>query len=204
VTDDGPPGKPAAKEYLPFDGLGAIAFSRDGRRLAITVENNNIWRAIIDGKQGPTYQGTGPVLFSADSRRYAYMAARDDRQFMVIDGAEGPQFTTIGNYTFTPDGHHLIYAVVRGEDALLFVDDHRFAPASLFGISSDSRHIAHALPKADKRWALALDGEAVGAPADNYDGFPPGSDILFDGPTTVRTVVAREANLIRVEMNLAK
>lgn len=206
LLDDAPAGAPKPREFLPFDGMGDLAFSPDSRRLCTVVKQNGKWRAVVDGKEGPPYDGLGMLIFSPDSKRLAYVAGKADRQYLVVDGKESAPFIGIGTYQFSPDSAHVLYAAlagVGGEERILVRDDAPFAPAGLFAFSPDSRHIAHAIPRPGGRWSLALDRTPIASPHGDYDGFPSNSDLVFDGPRTVRTIVGRSGELLRVEMHLA-
>lgn len=206
VVDTGPKGQQAAKEYLPYDGLGDLAFSPDGRRLGITTQTANRWRAVIDGKEGPPYDGTGRIFFSPDSRRTAYLAGQGGRQFMVIDGVPGPPLDGVGSvFAFSPDGGRFAYAAVRDGQPILMVDHAPYAPVGLFAFSPDGRHLAHAVNRPGDKFVLAVDNVPASA---EFNGFPPGGRIQWDSPAVAGVIIARNTpdgggvQLIRVEVTV--
>jgi hypothetical protein len=89
------------------------------------------------------------------------------------------------------------------------IDGRRFGPAGFFAFSPDGRRVAHALPRPQDRWVLAIDGvearrvdeQGRDAPAE-YNGFPLGSRIVFDHPAVARTILGRGDELILVELSV--
>ena len=204
VVDNGPPGKPAAKEYKGYDAVADVAFSPDGRRLGLIVKAGKDWRAVIDAQEGPPYAGSGQLVYSPDGKRVAHVVGRGNKQLLVVDGEEGPAFDGIGLFAFSPDSRRVMYAAVRDDQKWLVLDHKPFAPAGLFAFSPDGRHIAHAVSKqtpAGEKWSLALDGAVFPG---EYDGFPLGSWITWDLPTAAHTVLGRKDQLLRVELQVGQ
>lgn len=213
VEAAGPDGMPTGKQQLvynagqgeqlfaPFDAIGAIAFSPDGRRLAMTTQADKKWSVVVDGKVTAGYDGgTGGLLFSPDGKRLAVVAGRAGRQFVAVDGRELPPVDAVGPMQFGPDGARVAYVAIAGNQRWLMLDDKRLGPATFFAFTPDSKRLGHALPAAGgEKWTLAVDGEAVGP---QYDGFPFGSRLVWETPTTARIVAGRgkEMFLVRVEV----
>lgn len=208
-----PATKPAVKQQLvynagqgeqafaPFDAIGAVAFSPDGRRLALTARAGKQWNVVADGKLGPAYEGVGSMLlFSPDGRRLAYAAGRAGQQFLVVDGKEFPPVDVIGPASFSPDGQRVAYATVVGRERWLMLDDKRVGPATFSAFTPDSKHLGHAMTSADgKKWTLALDGQPAGP---EYDGFPVGSKLVWESPTVGRIIAGRETAMYAVKIEL--
>jgi hypothetical protein len=208
----GPDGKLSNKQQLvynagageqtfkPFDRIGAIAFSPDGRRLALTGLTAEGWSVIVDGKVGANYEAAGMLQFSPDGKHLAVVAGRGRQQFIAIDGRELPPVDVMGPAGFSPDGARMAYVVRSGGQHLLMLDDKRIGPATFFAFTPDSKHLGHAKPiESSEQWQVAIDGSGSG-PA--YDGFPTGSRIVWDSATVGRLIAARgkEIYAVRVEL----
>jgi hypothetical protein len=206
--------KPVAKQQLvynggqgeqafaPFDAIGAVAFSPDGRRLALTALAGRQWNVVVDGKIGPAYEGVGSMLlFSPDSKRLAVAAGRAGQQFLAVDGKESAPVDVVGPTTFSPDGQRVAYAVVAGQQRWLVLDDKRVGPATFSAFTPDSKHLGHAVPApaAADRWTLAVDGQPVGG---DFDGFPVGSKLVWDSPTVGRVIAGRATAMFAVKVEL--
>jgi len=105
-------------------GLGALAFSADGKRLAYAARRGGQWRVVVDGREGAAYAGIGELVFSDDGGRVAYAAERGGSWFIVADDVEGPPFDELLAHTlrFSRDGKRLAYAAVRGARTHVVVD----------------------------------------------------------------------------------
>lgn len=211
IEPAGPDGKPGGKQSLvynggegekqfqPFDGIGAIVFSPDGRRIAITTMTDKKWSVYVDGKTAGSFDGTGGMLFSPDSKRLATVAGRDGRQFLVLDGKEYAPVDVVATAGFSPDSAKVASVVIIGAQRMLFLEDKRVGPATFFAFSPDGAWLAHALPAGETKWQLALDGKGVGP---TFDAAPPGSRVVWESPTVARIIAGRARAMFMVKMNL--
>jgi hypothetical protein len=188
--------------FAPFDRIGAVAFSPDGRRLALSGLNGEQWSVAADGKFAGTYEGVGMLMFSPDSRHLAVVAGRGGQQFISIDGRELPPVDVIGPANFSPDSSHIAYVAREKNLHWLYEDDKKIGPATFFAFSPDSVFLAHAAPAdAADTWQLALDGEGYGP---IFQGFPTGSRVIWESPTTCRVIAGRDKEMFRVRVELIR
>ena len=135
VVHDGRPG-PVAQ------GIGAIALSTDGARLAYAALRDGAWQVVLNGAYSEPFDAifSGSLTFDPSGRRMAFAAERDGRAVAVIDGRAGPGHDGIGQLTFSPDGWHVASVARDGVTARLVVDgtpggehdaisEFRFAPS---------------------------------------------------------------------------
>lgn len=103
------------KEFGPYEAAISPVFSPDGKRLAYYAKRNGMWRAVVDGQEGPEFPGPPNELaltlaFSPDSRRVAYVAfTRINRGRLIIDGQAWPEWQDWGKQQilFSPDSQHV-------------------------------------------------------------------------------------------------
>lgn len=211
IEPAGPDGKPGGKQSLvynagesekqfqPFDGIGAIVFSPDGRRLAMTSLTDKKWSIYVDGKSAGSYDGTGGMLFSPDSSRLAIVAGRAEQQFLVIDEKEYAPVDVVATAGFSPDSAKVASVVIVGGQRMLFLDDKRVGPGTYFTFSPDSAWLAHALPVGQEKWRLALDGKPIGP---DFDASPPGSRVIWESPTVARVIAGRGKDMFLARLTL--
>ena len=75
------------------------------------------WRAVVDGKPGPSYTSVGSMKLNPDGTHYAYLAsAPGPASFVVHDGAEGKHYPyyPVGDLEMAPDGR-IAYSAVWGK-----------------------------------------------------------------------------------------
>jgi hypothetical protein len=202
-------------------------YSSDGRHLAYFERHGDRVRVVLDGKPGQTYDeirlplrslddrlfgldtrfNIAPEpLFSPDGRHLAYMARRGAKWMVVEDGKPGPAYEEIGAFSpvFSPDGEHLAYVVDRGKTAFVVVDG---KPGPTFHcvwtdqpvFSPDGQHIAYAASDG-RGYNIVVDGRL--GPA--YDDFITFAPIVFDGPTSLHTLVVRGGTVYRLEITIKK
>ncbi|MDB5296742.1 MAG: hypothetical protein JWO31_2725 [Phycisphaerales bacterium] len=188
------------KQYQSFDGLGAIAFSPDGRRVAITTQAGKAWTVVLDGKPAGAYDGTGGLMFSPDSKRLAVVAGRGRQQFVAVDGKEDPPADLIVSAAFSPDSARVAAVVVANGQRWLTADGVRIGPGTTFAFAPTGRRVAHALPAPGGRtYTIALDGQPA---SPEYDASPPGARLVWESPTTVRTIAGRGKDLFLVRLKV--
>jgi len=132
------------KEGPPFDVIGGLSFSPDGRHVSYAGADiktgfggdKGLGRAVIDGQPGPQFAAivTTP-RFSPDAKRIAYAARRaKDDEVVIVDGQPGPRFPSIvAGPQFCNDGRHVAYIVSDAGGKFLVVDGERVGAALLSG-----------------------------------------------------------------------
>ncbi len=160
-------------------------FSADGSSVGYVVWSRlrQKMRVVVNGKSGESFDGWYPesLRFSPDGHRFSYAAndlGNGDQWFCVIDGERKKAFDHLGvSYAFSPDGKRFAYTGDRGPQWFLVVDGKSEVPIE--GIvnhsvifSPDSRRLAYAVAKPDKRAYLVVDGKA-GPVHDRILGPPP-------------------------------
>lgn len=210
----GPDGKSTKKQQLiynggtgeqvfsPFDRIGAIAFSPDGRRLALTGLKGEQWSVAVDGKVTGSYEGIGMIKFSPDSKKLATIAGRGNKQFIVVDTQELPLVDIVGAATFSPDSAQMAFVSRVQNQHWLYLNDQRLGPATFFAFSPDSRFLGHATPgPKEDMWQIAINGEGYGP---LFNGFPTGSQLVWASPTQCRIVAGREKEMYLVTVEIGQ
>lgn len=213
-------------------GLSLIAFSPDSQRVMYFIEKTYLKSrsrrgpgggveyssehkqlAILDGIEGRPYDRAGfgmtQSAFSPDGDRIIYTAARDGKQFIVVNGKEGLQYDALlpGTPFYSPDNKQMIYVALKDKQWVIIVDGEEqarhegIAPGS-FAFSPDNRHLAY-LVTGGGSMKIAVDGLESSS---TYDGFFPGSKLVFDDATHLHTQAVRqrdrETQIYRVDMEI--
>ncbi len=156
----------------------SVGYIEDSRRL-------KKMRVVTNGKPGELFDGIDlrSLKFSSDGRRFLYAANEakpSSRWFCVIDGKRRSAFDSVGvSFAISPDAKRIAYSGRRGAQWFLVVDGEMEVPIE--GIvdhslifSPDSRRLAYAVAKSDRRAYLVVDGK----PGPIHDGiggsFPAG------------------------------
>lgn len=162
-------------------------FSADGTSVGY-VEGSPLrkkMRVVVNGKPGELFDGVGPpsLRISPDGRHFSYSAndrSMGDSWFCIIDGKQRNAFDTLGvSFVISPDGKRIAYTGRRAQQWFLVVDGEPEVPIEgIFDhsltFSPDSRRLAYAVAKADRRAYLVVDGKA-GPVHDNIGvSVPPG------------------------------
>jgi len=99
------------KAEPPFNTVGDVVFSPDGRKHAYTVKDeNNIWHLKSDARSDIFFHHIGMPVFSPDGRHLAFLGSYDDEWFLVIDNklsAAGKN--SYDPYVFSGDSSKLAY-----------------------------------------------------------------------------------------------
>jgi len=154
-------------------------FSADGSSVGY-VEGSQLrkkMRVVVNGKPGELFDGVIPasLRISPDGTRFSYSAfdrSTGSTWFCVIDGKQQNAFDGLGvSFAISPDGKRIAYTGQRAQQWSLVVDGE--PEVSIEGIvdqsltfSPDSRRLAYAVAKADRRAYLVLDGK----PGPVHDG----------------------------------
>jgi len=157
-----------------------LAFSPDSQRMAYAVESGDKSFAVVDGKEGLSYEYATVSLptFSTDSRRVAYAVQAVDKEllerqgisakagqksFVVVDGNEGRPYDTVGSPIFSPDGSRLAYVAEVEKRWLLVVDGkEEGVPEGIEGqlhFSPDGRRLAYIAHRDWKEFVVVDDKE---------------------------------------------
>jgi len=82
-------------ESQPYDVIGTLTFSPDGRRFAYTAKIGKTWRMVIDGVAKTPYDSITKdywtqqqAVFSADGKHLAYRVTSHGKERLIIDGRE--------------------------------------------------------------------------------------------------------------------
>src|SRR5262249_41456013 len=123
---------------VPFVFPKTLRFSPDGKRFGCSVGLNGDPKpptaAVIDGKQGPTFDEFRPnvdganIYFSPDSQRVAYVGERGGKTIAVVDGVEGKPHagsSGIGGVMWSRNGKRwgICVADPKTEKGFVVVDD---------------------------------------------------------------------------------
>lgn len=91
VVHNGRPGKP-------YEAVGTIALSPDGRRCAHGALVDGTWRTVVDGVEGQGFAAVQSPVFSPDGAHLAYQAMAGERWHLVVDAtvSEGTRTRYLG------------------------------------------------------------------------------------------------------------
>jgi WD40-like Beta Propeller Repeat len=78
VVHNGRPGRP-------YEAVGTIALSPDGRRCAHGALVEGTWRMVVDGVEGQGFAAVQSLVFSPDGAHVAYQAMASERWHLVVD-----------------------------------------------------------------------------------------------------------------------
>ena len=174
------------KNHSPYDGIGSVRFSDDGKRVAYAARRGEKWLVVVDqGAEGKQYPALlrESIQFSPDGEHLAYVAQLDAQKWtLVIDGKETPAAPgfLVGSPRFSPDGKKLGVMLKLAEDKKRLVINGKpvgeeFEAVSPFVYSPDGQHVSHCGARA-KKWMVVRDGVAgkayddVGQPVFSKDG----------------------------------
>lgn len=114
-----------AQEGKPYDSVGQICFSPNGRSLAYTATSGGVQMVVQDGREHSPLDrvGDGTLVFSPDSRHLGYVARSRRGAFAVIDGKRKQRYDMVGYLGFTPEGNKHLYAATQGGKVFTVVDE---------------------------------------------------------------------------------
>lgn len=170
------------------------------------------------------------IVFSPDGKRVAYAASASEtlstsyevgKKFIVIDGkAEDASFDGIAGLSFSPDGKRIAFAAKRGPDIVAVIDgvEHRTNIQGRFPLnpvtvgapifSPDSRQVAYVRSRGTvgkKFWKGKSGGELQivvnGVASETFDRI---ADLVWESPTTLRTVACRGNRCFRIELEMSQ
>ncbi len=115
---DGKPGKP-------YDSIGQILFSPDGRSLAYKVRAAGTQMVVRNGREGRIFDrvGDGTLVFSPNSQRLAYVAKAGRNSCVVVDEKRRHRYDLVGYLTFTPDNRAPVYVAMNSKKAFTVVNE---------------------------------------------------------------------------------
>jgi Tol biopolymer transport system component len=94
----------------PYQRVGYVELSPDGKHIAYRALDNGSWRMVVDGAEGPVFSAAQLVAFSPDGRHVAYQAMKGDRWYLVVDTTLNTGTKTrIGKHLFSGDSSRIAY-----------------------------------------------------------------------------------------------
>jgi len=115
------------KEGKPYELIGRLVFSPDGKRLAYSARISSSPPKsclVVDGRECPPFCSQiidETLRFSPDSKRIAWVACTDEGQKLVLDGVEGKPWFSVSSPVFSPDSKHIAYIATPAEMGTQFV-----------------------------------------------------------------------------------
>jgi hypothetical protein len=107
----------------PFDGVGEVVLSEDGRDVAWAGQREGGWYVVHGSAIGERFEALFPgALRFSRTGRLAAAGTRGGRAFVVVDGRTSEGWDAVGQLHFSDDGQRLAYVARRGDQAFLVVD----------------------------------------------------------------------------------
>ncbi len=189
-----------------------LKFSPDGKRFAYAAWHDDSMCVVIDGKEQKSYSWVMNITFSPDSKRVAYSAGLKGEQnkcCTVVDGVEGKRYSNkpweefpegISPPVFSPDSKCVGYVVKMGNKSWMVVNGaegrHYDKWEKSFVFSPDGK-IAY-WAKRDDKWRIVV----AGAESEEYWGYLPNSNLVFETPNRLHCVAFRDMQIMRVEIEI--
>jgi len=107
----------------PFHGIGGLAFSPDGARVAYRAKRGNKWMLVVGNQEGQEYEAVSSPVFSPDGQRVVAVATEDGSQFVIDNKTVGVGYFKIRETRFAPDGRLTFIARSQGRD-MMVIDGH--------------------------------------------------------------------------------
>lgn len=147
----------------PYERVGAMYLSADGRVLAYPVLEADRRRLVINGREQEWYDDIGPVVGSKDGRLLAYTALLDSQWYVVVGPERHGPFASLGMPVVAEDGSRWACAVEVG-DSWALLDNGRLRPERyqrifLLLLDPDSPGEAMVVTR-DDRFMLVRNGRA--------------------------------------------
>ena len=152
--------------YGPYQAVGDLHFSPDGKWLAYAAKLEDHWRPVVNGKpaDGPGYDEMKHVRFDESGGHVAFAAQRGSKWFVVVDGKAGRPYDKIrvGPF-FGPGGAIVVYEAYKGGDTYAVVNGKEHGPYRWtkggYAFSHDGKRIAYAA-YTGKDFIVVADGKA--------------------------------------------
>lgn len=176
--------------------MSPAVFSPDGKHLCYPAKHGDSWFVVADGVEGPVYDSVTYPVYSPDSGRLGYYARRGDKVFVVVDGVEDMPYDRAAWLTFSPDSRRVAYVGLVGQNPSVprVIVDGEAGPTYdlVFSLtfSPDSKHLAY-LAKREGKYVVVVDG----AETKPYDNVFWGTNIVFDSPRRLHTLLRYGADL---------
>ena len=186
-------------ESRPYEAVGNIALSLDGRRCAFGALRDGKWRMVADEKEGAPWSAIQEPVFSPDGAHLAYLAMRGERWHLVVDGkANGGTPGRYAKPTFSGDSKRIAFVEEAAGDGSrkLTVADLGFertftidGSVSSFVVNTAGSRIA-AIVRGSESWrvvSLSFDAPTEAVVGEGYDAAyavsfgADGSSVTFRG-----------------------
>jgi len=212
----------AGKVFAVTDGVEGEAFddvndnfqfSPDGKRMVYLAKRGGQQFLVLDGV-ATAYDGILGFKFSPDSKRLFVEARRGNTLLMILEG-EPPKKYELGPgaqvepfddedapIAFSPDGKRTAWVSPRNGKSLVVTGEEEGKPydeIKNLQFTSDGKQVVYAA-KRDGKVMAVVDG----AESNPYDDFVSGPSLVMDGARTIRMLVTRGQETLRVEIEIAE
>ena len=166
----------------------------NGKRFIYVAQTaDQLWHAVVDGKQGPGYGGITFLSVTPDGAHYAYVGTKSGTgagpaAAAVIDGVEGQTYFNVSDLEQAPDGRVAYVATTnrgdgdrRGAEAILMVNGviaERAASGAPFGLKF-ANTIRPSFRSPQRRVAWSPDGKGFAIIKSNSPN--PGFTVMANG-----------------------
>ena len=212
------------QESQPYDRVRDFVFSPDSDHYAFVAERNKTPLVVRDGKEGKRYHWIAPqdLHFSPDSQRMAYWAKLGNQNFTVLhDGATikefvfNPKLRTVNKTPAKPRGYsgrdrgkNTVERISRDGKEIFVVNGVESPPydyldSVTLSFGPDGQHYAHYGVSNEGKGFIVVDGVEI---EKTYD-VNPGTvlpSLIFDSPTSLRTLAMRNGKIFRVEIQIVE
>lgn len=196
-------------EGEPFDEVNYyFRFSPDGKRMAYLAKRDGRQFLVVDGV-ATAYDQIIDFKFSPDSKRLFVAARNGNDHLVVLDGrppekyelakAEGPGDSVV-QMAFSSDNNRIAWVARRGEKTFVVSDGSESKPYDEIQdlqFTADGKHLVYAARRA-RKLVVVVDG----IESKEYDDLVEGASLVMDGVRTIRMMVTRGQEILRVEIEI--
>jgi|GEM_PF-4458997 len=101
------------KQIGPYNSVGPIKISSDGKSLTYSVDIDGLSYVIIDGEKMGPYEWMTEIEYFSDGKTLAYAANADQGAYIIVGNEQFEAlFQELGGITFSSDGKVLAYGII--------------------------------------------------------------------------------------------
>ncbi len=190
------------QETGPFEQVGFVHLSDDGKHVALALQKEGRDFVQIDGVAGKSFEHViaGSFHWNSDGSRHVYAVASAGKQSMVIDGVEGPAYASVGPAVFSADGKRVAYVAERSMLVLDGREQKRYDKIATESIrfSREGGRVAYLASTLEKSGGEKLYFIVDGQPKGPFEGVVRSSFIFSPDGRHTACIVMRDRRQVAV------